>query len=145
MRSWINLVFLATASMVVLGACGTSAPAATPTEGPNARADTDVQAYLALMDELAIELTLFSNPDGGGGSIEGVIDLASKLEEYVPFFFGLDGELREYVFSTYERQLEETAIRVGNLLVMVNEITEIEGMASALQHTPAFAPDITDN
>ena len=147
MRFWFTLVSLAAASVVVLAACGTATPTATPTptDGPNARADAAVQAYLALMDKLAIELTWFSNPDGPGGSTGEVIDLASKLEAYIPFFAALDRERREYVLSTYRGQLEETSTRVAALAVAAHEITGNEAMVAALQRTPAFAIAFTDD
>ncbi len=147
MRPLITLLSLTATAVLILAACGAATPTATPTptEGPNAGTDLEVQAYLALMDELAIELTSFDNPDGGGGSIEKVIALASKLKAYLPFFATLDGELRQYVLSIYEPRLKDTAIQVGKLLVMAHEITGSDAMVSALQQTPAFALVISDN
>ena len=147
MRSRLIVVFLIAASVAVVAACGSASPAvnstatptSTPTESAITRPDEAVQAYLVLMDELAVELTRFSNPDGPGGSREKVIDLASRLQEYIPVFLSLDQAGLEDVLSTYGRQLEETATRVATLAAASNEIAGDQMIVSALERTPAFA------
>ena len=147
MRSRFIVVFLVAASVGALAACGsttsdadpTPAPTSTPTDIADAPPDVAVQAYLALMDELATELTRFGDPDGPGGSTEDVIDLVNRLEAYTPFFFSLDQERLEEVLTTYEGRLEETATLVAKLILAAEEVAGNEAIVSALQRTPAFA------
>ena len=115
MKSRLIGVFLIAAWVGVLAACGSTTPTVSPTPAetstPTDIADTPpdvaVQAYLALMDELATELTRFGDPDGPGGSTGEDIDLVNNLETYTPFFFSLDQERLEQVLATYGQQIEE--------------------------------------
>lgn len=147
MKSRLIAVFLAATLVGALVACGsttsngspTPAPTSTPTDIANSPTDVAVQAYLALMDELATELTRFGDPDGPGGSTEEVIDLVNRLEAYAPFFSSLDQDSLEQVLTTYGQQIEETATRVAKLVLAADEIAGNETIVSALQRTPAFA------
>ena len=147
MRSRLIVVCLATALVGVLVACGSStskestnlAPTSAPIDIVSTPPDVAVQAYLALMDELATELTRFGDPDGTRGSTEKVLDLANSLEAYTPFFFSLDPERLEEVLATYEQQIEVTSNRVAKLVLAVDEIAGNEAIVAALQRTPAFA------
>ena len=145
MRFRLIIVFLVAVWIGALAACGSATdsvsptPTSAPTDIADTRSDVAVQAYLAIMDELATELTRFSDPDGPGGSTGEVIDLVNRLEAYSPFFLSLDQERLDQVLATYRQRLEETATRVAKLVLAADEVAGNETIVSALQRTPAFA------
>ena len=104
--------------------------------------DAEVQAYLALMDELAVALRQVVASEAQQGSINQVLDIADRLEEYMVFFAALDEEHLSQLLTTYSEQISETSDLTSRLAVAATEATDATGadsIALALQRTPAFA------
>ena len=101
--------------------------------------DAKVQAYLALMNELAMALRRVVTSVDQQGSIDQVLVIASQLEEYVGFFAALDEEHMSKLLTTYGEQISETSNLTARLAVAATAATGADSIALALQRTPAFA------
>ncbi|PKB73637.1 MAG: hypothetical protein BZY75_00710 [SAR202 cluster bacterium Io17-Chloro-G7] len=125
----------------VLGPQFAGATASDPVQSLNAKADAEVGTYLSLMGQLTSGLIRFANRGASGASVKLITDITSQLENYMVLFSQLKGDQWDYVMGTYSEQFRQSAEKVAELTIRIQENSDQDDSGQillALSRIPAF-------
>ena len=134
-----------------VGSTGIQPPPTESTSGASSRTiasivdpEGKVQQYLDLMDQLAGALRSSDTTDLSPVALEPITAITNQLEGFSEFFGNLDETGRDYVFGEFGVELRQTAERVIESALIVQERRGDEAISQALASLPAFAIETTN-